>query len=230
MIRKEIKYKVERIIFKSIKYSMVFIIFMLVQVTAEAKDFGKMGQTFEIKEEGFLSMIMRKLKSVDVTKQNEKMVDLARKKVEEPDPVPRITKTTKEESFTFDPTYVLQEDIQLPDGKLLYHMGTKINPLDHMEFDRKLYFIDARDEEQVDWLIDQLKNESLSTEAEKKENRIILVGGRPLDLADKLNTEVYFDQFGELTGKFGIKHVPATVVQEKDSKVLIVREMICKIK
>jgi len=209
----------------AIKYLLVLIC-IFVKVPAQAKDFGKMGHTFEIKEEGFLSMIMRKLRSVDIDAQNQKMIEIAKKKVEEPDFVPRITKTIKEESFTFDPTYVLQEDIKLPNGKLICSIGTKVNPLDHMEFDRKLYFIDARDEEQVEWLELQLKKQSLSTEIEKKENRIILTGGRPIDLADRLGTDVFFDQFGELISRFGIKHVPATVEQENGKKVLKVQEIV----
>ena len=47
--------------------------------TAYAKDFGKAGATFEIKEEGFVTMMQRKLKNVNLEEQKQKMQDLARK-------------------------------------------------------------------------------------------------------------------------------------------------------
>ena len=117
----------------------IFLISILCAVCAEAKDFGKIGHTFEIKEEGFLAMIHRKLKNVDIEKEQIKMTEHARHKIEEPDAVVGITKAKAHRNFTFDPTYTLEKDIILPCGKLLYAAGTMVNPLEKMEFDRKLY-------------------------------------------------------------------------------------------
>ena len=41
-----------------------------------------------------------------------------------------------------------------------------------------------------------------------------LVKGKPLDLEAKEKLPTYFDQFGSLTHKLKIKHVPAKVTQE----------------
>ena len=48
--------------------------------------------------------------------------------------------------------------------------------------------------------------------------------GRVIDLMRARKTRFYFDQGGNLTSKFGIKAVPATVEQE--GKMLKVKEVV----
>lgn len=91
-------------------------------------------------------MIYRKLKAVDISKEQQKIIDITKKRVEEPKPLDRIKEAIEAREYSFDPTYVLDEDITRPDGTIIYPAGTKVNPLDKMKFDRKLYFIDARKE------------------------------------------------------------------------------------
>ena len=54
-------------------------------------------------------------------------------------------------------------------------------------------------------------NFSLSVSDDAK---IVLVAGKPLELEKETGKNIYFDQFGELTSKFNISHVPAVVEQE----------------
>jgi conjugal transfer pilus assembly protein TraW len=171
------------------------------------------------------------------------MKDLAKKRIEEPTPVLGITRATRTASHSFDPSYVLDEDVFLPCGKLLYPAGTRVNPLDHMEWGGRMIFIDGRDSTQIAWI----KNNYLKAEAFDKnepkllqglndqnkgntahtaissDTKIILTGGRPLELERELENPIYFDQFGELTGRFNIAHVPAIV--EQDGKYLKVTEI-----
>ena len=200
---------------------IVIILLLSSHSSVLAKDFGKMGHSFEVKEEGFIAMVQRKLKSIDIEKHKSKMIEQSRKKVEQPEPVFGVVKTIEPRRFTYDPTHTLKEDILLPNGEILHKAGTKLNPLDYMDFDRKMFFIDSTDKCQIAWL----KN---SLAASKKENRIILVAGRPLDLSDELSMDVYFDQSGELTKKFGIGQVPATVEQVGNEKFLTVEEVKCE--
>lgn len=201
---------------------------------AMAKDFGIKGHVYEIEEQPFLQMIDERLQKVDMEKEKQKMQSLAKDRVENPRAVDGISSAKKDRSFYWDPTYIVKKDIILPCGKLLYKAGTKVNPLDHMDFDRRLFVIDARNGAQVAWLKSKLK-ENLETnkikvasnqeEVKKLEDRIILVGGKPFDLADELKEEgidmtVYFDQMGEITGRFGIKYTPALAYQE-DKRIRI---------
>ena len=202
-----------------LKIIMISIIYFV--SSAQAFDFGKRGMTFPIKEEGFVSMMIRKLKTIDIEKEQEKMKQIARDRVENPTPVASVKPATSDREFMHDPSYTLTEDAILPCGKILYKAGTRVNPLEHMTLERKLFFIDARELEQIKWLKEQL-NKKIDDNQPLIQDRIILVGGSVFKLQEELGTEVYFDQSGELTTKFGIKASPAIAQQE--GKLLKIKE------
>lgn len=177
-----------------------------------AIDFGKRAATFTIKEEGFIAMILRKLEAVDMEASKRKMQETARQRIEHPAPVEGIMPAVRNREFYWDPTYTLDEDAVLPCGKVLHRAGTKVNPLEHMNLERRLYFIDARQAAQIEWLKEELSRIGRNDQA--AENRIILVAGSVLKLREELGQEVYFDQSGELTGRMGIKASPAVAEQE----------------
>lgn len=185
-----------------------------------AKDLGQRSQVFSIKEEGFVEMIKRKLSNLDLQKEEEKMLQIVRDKVSNPSPILTVAPATKDNEFYFDPSYIAKEDVKLPCGKVIVAKGTKVNPLDHMDLDRIIYFIDGRIDQQVEWLKNQLQSDQ--TQVQKLEPRIVLVGGSPIALNQELNEEIYFDQFGELTTKFGITKSPASLKQ--DGKLLKINE------
>ena len=112
----------------------------------------------------------------------------------------------------------MPDDIILPNGKLLYAKGTKVNPLDHITLDKKLIFIDGKDQEQTHWFKDKKAKGDFN-----EQDKLILVAGKPIDLGNNLGQEVYFDQAGVLTTKFKIEQVPATIEQE--GRLLRIREI-----
>ncbi len=185
-----------------------------------AVDLGKRGHTFDIIEESFVAMMKRKLESVDIKKYQEEMQNIVEDKVNNPREVEGITPAKQQRIFYFDPTYELKEDAILPCGKVIHKAGTRVNPLDYMNLERRMFFIDSRDKAQVKWLVEQLDN---AENIDKKdgvqiEDRVILVGGSVLKLQEEMMPEhkdkIYFDQSGEIIGRFGIKHVPAIAMQE----------------
>ena len=211
------------------------ILLLTTNTTVMAKDFGVKGYLFQIEERPFLQMIDERLQKVDMEKEKKKMQAITKDRVENPRALEGISNADEDRSFYWDPTIVVEKDIILPCGKLLHKAGTKLNPLDHENFDRRLFIIDAREQRQVDWLKIKLKENiaaekhkifeevghSKQTEMRKIEDRIILVGGRPFDLQEELkeegiDTTVYFDQIGEITNRFGIQYTPALAYQEKD--------------
>lgn len=197
--------------------TMIALVILLPQITL-ARDLGVHGSTFEVKEEGFLGLIQRRLKQVDIEKEQRKMLDIAKTRVEEPVRIANIKRTEKAQSFTYDPSYVTEGDIFMPNGMLLYPAGTSVNPLDHITLDTKLIFIDGKDPLQIAWFKERESSLSAS-----KQDKLILIAGRPLDLQKRLGREVYFDQAGILTTKFNIEQVPAIVEQE--GKILRIREV-----
>jgi len=194
----------------------------LFSTTSSAVDLGNISHTFPVVEEGFIAMIKRKLGNVDIEKERLKMEHIARDRIETPPAVEGIVRATQNKIFYYDPTYTLEEDAVLPCGKVLYRAGTKVNPLDHMTLDRRMLFIDARDKPQVEWIKEQILDAAKRDDKENNiEDRIILVGGSVFKLKDELELldpahreKVYFDQAGELTGKFGIKATPSIAQQE----------------
>ena len=196
--------------------AFLLIVFGIVEITM-ANDLGKLGNTFKIEEEAFTLMMKRKLAEIDMEAEREKMQKIAIDRVENPVPVIGITGAAENRTFYFDPTYTLDEDAVLPCGRVLHKAGTKVNPLEHMDLNRRLFFIDSREATQVEWLQEQLNN-PLPEQKEPVEDRIILVGGSVFKLKEELGQKhedkVYFDQSGELTMRFGIKHSPAIAVQE----------------
>ena len=182
-----------------------------------AKDFGTQGHIYQITEQEFLQMIAERLNKIDIKKEQEKMQRVVRDRVQNPRAVEAVKPAAATRSFYFDPTYTLDQDVVLPCGKILHKAGTKVNPLEHMDLNRRLLFIDARKIEQVKWLREEL-DKPLPDQKEPVEDRVILVGGSPSTLKELLKDEhkhkVYFDQGGELTTRFGITGSPAVVVQE----------------
>ncbi|EER20764.1 MULTISPECIES: conjugal transfer protein TraW [spotted fever group] len=192
-------------------------------------DFGKRGATYKVAEEGFVSMIKNRLSTLDLQQHQEEMRRIAKQQILEPAPVLGIRATSESREFWYDPSFTLTEDIKLPDGKILHKAGTKVNPLDHMVFDRELIFIDGRSQKQVEWLKARLEDTQANSKKKTNEEvnnfemRIILVGGKILELQEDIGRTLYFDQGGELTNKFGIEQVPAIVVQ--DGKKLKISEI-----
>ena len=119
--------------------AFLLIVFGIVEITM-ANDLGKLGNTFKIEEEAFTLMMKRKLAEIDMEAEREKMQKIAIDKVENPVAVIGITGAGENGTFYFDPTYTLDEDAVLPCGKVLHKAGTTVNPLEHMDLNRRLFF------------------------------------------------------------------------------------------
>jgi len=214
---------------RSNKLIILVTMILAIMPAAYAKDFGTRGHVYQIIEQPFLQMIDQGLQKVDMKKEQKKMTAIAKDRVNNPAPVSSIIPAQTNRTFYFDPTYILDEDAVLPCGKILHKAGTKVNPLEHMTLNRRLFFIDSRQLSQIKWLKGQLAksqvgvNNKASPDEQNKvveaiEDRIILVGGSVFKLKEELGKEhedkVYFDQHGELTTRFGIMASPAIVQQD----------------
>ena len=192
-------------------------VIILLNIEAYAKDFGSQGHSFKIAEQGFLSMIDERLQKVDMNKEQAKMTAIAKDRVENPQAVEQVKPATSPREFYYDPTYTLDQDAVLPCGKILHKAGTRVYPFEYMSLNRRLFFIDAREPEQIKWLKPQLAN-PLPDQQEPVQDRIILVGGSPLKLKEELGSEhsdkVYFDQGGIIISKLGIIASPAIAMQD----------------
>lgn len=176
-----------------------------------AKDLGVQGATFEVKEQSLLEMIYAKLKSLETTNkliQHQKEIqERVKASIENPQPVVGVTKAISYTSRIYDPSIIIDEDIKDHKGNFIARKGTHVNPLDHQSFGKPLILIQGDDEPQVSWAL-------------KQDAKIVLVSGKPLQLARNHKKMFYFDQGAILSNKFGIKAVPARISQ-KDNRLLI---------
>ena len=206
---------------------MVVVALLLLSIlkpsSLEAKDLGTHGVIHPIEEADPIALIQQKLKGMEergeLERHNRHLQERTKAVVEKPKPVEGITKAAKSRVFTYDPTYIVLEDIKDHLGRILHPKGTKINPLETVSLSQELVFIDGDDPGQKLWVFDRMQRSEGSDQnsgnrnQNKRKVRLILVQGSPLALSEELGMPVYFDQGGLLTKKLGIQHVPAVVSQ-----------------
>ncbi|MEN8236796.1 MAG: type-F conjugative transfer system protein TraW [Pseudomonadota bacterium] len=208
-----------RLFFKGSR-TLGFIVFLLLAVCdLHAKDFGVQGETFAIQERNLLHVLADRLQSIKASGQlahiNQEIGVRVKKSMERPSVVAGLRHTQESRSYRYDPTLVVQEDLQDHQGRLIAAKGTRINPLDYVAWGTPLLLIDGDDVEQVRWS-QSLRDKSLR-------NTLVLINGRPLELSRQLDRPVYFDQGGRIVKKFGIRQVPCRISQV--GKSLLVEEL-----
>jgi conjugal transfer pilus assembly protein TraW len=189
--------------------------------SAVAGDLGAYGATFKVREVDLFDMLRAKLavaqKSGKIEALNKAFVARVRKRLDRPEPVAGLTRAVTQRSWLYDPTFVVPQNFADNKGRVFAHAGDRINPLDRLpSFQRVLVFVDGDDQEQVGFAIRRYR-------ANPNQVRIVLTKGAPIQLMQKEKVELYFDQSGTLTQKFGFSHTPAVV--EKDGRALRITEV-----
>ena len=207
------------------RLSILFLFSLFLSSPGSAWDLGVFGETFEIMEKDLLEHIkahlfqMRQDGSLEA--ENNKIKEKILSNVKTPQPVDGIKHTETERTFKYDPTIELTRDLADHKGRIFARKGDRFNPLETMTLSKPLLFIDGDDKKQIEWAVSKLEDESIRGH---KSSKITLVKGSPLELIERLNRYIYFDQHGIITTKLGIKHVPAIVLQKEGEKILTVCE------
>ena len=183
-----------------------------------AKDFATAGQVFPIKEKHPVKFIIAKLEALKASGELAKIEKDWQKKVIASINRPPVTSTPiKEADRTrvryFDPTIVVNRDINDHLGRVIVAKGTKVNPFDHISYDKKLLFIDADNSAHVEYALKQPQGNL----------KIILVKGAVIDLIKRSNVRCYFDYNGYIAKKFQLEIFPSLV--EQDGKRLKITEV-----
>jgi conjugal transfer pilus assembly protein TraW len=178
---------------------------------AQAANLGVIGPVYPILEEDFLKVIQQKLMLMQqqglIEKYQGDLQQRAKTYIARPKPVGGITTATENRTFYVDPSVQLSDDIRDTNGHILYSRGTLINPLQNMNFHKKLIFINGDDKKQVNWAQEIDKNFL-------HQDKLILINGDVQKTASLWKRNVYFDQAGRLCQRLGIHHVPALVTQQ----------------
>lgn len=178
---------------------------------ASARDFGTFGPTWSIAEPDLLAVIKARLEAArqngTLDAMNQRFVEAAQASVRRPHAVAGITPATSDRRWSFDPSVTLSQDIRDARGNLIAAQGQRFNPLSHLNLAHSFAFIDGDSAAEREWAMRQGAPDKLW---------IVLVKGSPTDLMKATQRRFYFDQMGSLTGKFGIAHTPALLVQQGD--------------
>ena len=178
---------------------------------ASARDFGTFGPTWAIAEPDLLAVIKARLEAArqngTLDAMNRRFVETAQASVRRPHAVTGMTPATSERRWSFDPSVTLSQDIRDARGNLIAAQGQRFNPLTHLNLAHSFAFIDGDSAEERDWAMHQGAPDRLW---------IVLVKGSPTDLMKATQRRFYFDQMGTLTGRFGIAHTPALLIQQGD--------------
>ncbi len=182
-------------------------VFVLAAGAAAAKDLGVRGAVWPIEEPDLLREIEARLEEMEDTGEADRMrreaVERARERVEAPPRVAGVKPARFLRIRRFDPTITVGQDIRTAEGTLVAARGTRINPLEKHPLTRDLLFIDGTRPVEVDWAI-----------AREKPSVIVLLAGRPLDLARAHGRAFFFDQGGRLARRLGVVATPSLVAAE----------------
>jgi conjugal transfer pilus assembly protein TraW len=184
---------------------------------AQAESVGTIGQTYPIDEESALSMIMNKLRAKerngDMKRYQQEAVKRSLGSLKNMPPVQGIGTVTARAQRLIDPTVYYPKAITTDEGRIVVPAGAKINPLLVTGLSKRLVFFDGRDPEQASAVRRMVQRESTKVKP-------ILVAGSWLDLTKAWKTQVYFDQKGILSERFGIRAVPSIISQQGASLLL----------
>ena len=173
---------------------------------ASAKDLGVRGATWPVAEPDLLAQIEARLLEMErsgaLARLESEARASARRKLEEPDPLPGIAPATRERSRLWDPAITVARDVRTADGAPIAAAGTRVNPLERMTLARDLLFVDGRREAEIAWAL-----------AHDRPAKIVLLAGRPLDLMRRHGRPFFFDQGGRLAARFEIMATPSLVEQ-----------------
>ena len=179
---------------------------VLAALPVSAKDLGVRGATWPVAEPDLLEEIEARLvgmqRSGDLARMEDEARSRARRKLEEPEPVPGIAPATERRSRLFDPAIAVARDIRTPDGALIAAAGARVNPLERLPLTRDLIFLDGRRAAEIAWAL-----------AHERPAKIVLLAGRPLDLMRRHRRPFFFDTGGRLAARFAIAMTPTLVEQ-----------------
>lgn len=196
---------------KTIKLIIALSLFTAISNISLAKNLGVWGPLFPIEEQDIREFIYQRLYEMEENGEMAKLKKEFIKNVKEhtlrPTPVPGLTVTRNPKTFYFDPTYILRKEIEDHKGNIIAKAGTTINPLDTTELHGVLFIFNADDKRQIAWALEHVKKYDFV--------KYILVQGNIKEASRRLKDRIYFDQYGLITKKLGIKHIPCIVKQEK---------------
>jgi conjugal transfer pilus assembly protein TraW len=193
-------------------------------VSSQAIELGRIGPTYPIGEESALDMVMKKLRqkerSGELRRLQEEGIRRSMASIRNMPPVAGIATVRARAQRLIDPTVSYARPVTTDDGRVVIPAGTRVNPLDTISLSQTLVFFDGRDPEQREAVARLVARQG------QLRLKPILVAGSWLDLTKTWKTQVFYDQRGVLSRRFGITAVPAVIRQQ--GRMLVLDEIPAK--
>ncbi len=189
----------------------------------QAQTLAPIGPVYPIAEANALDMVMNRLqrmeRSGELQRLQEQAVRRSLNSITRMRPLNGLTAVTHRAQRWIDPTVTYGQSITTDDGRIVVPAGTRVNPLEIMTLTRSLVFFDGRDPHQ---------REAVRRLVSARPGQIkpILVAGSWLDLTRSWKTQVFFDQQGTLSRRFGVRAVPSVIRQQ--GRFLLLEEIPAK--
>ena len=187
-------------------------VLLIISSAAHAASLGQIGQTYPVAEESALAMIMKKLHDKEQSGELKLLQNAAIKhamsSMSNRDAVAGVSTVVMRRQHLIDPTVTYEQALTTDQGEIVIPAGTTINPLNFMSLSKRLVFFDGRDAEQVAAVQHIVRSGS--------NIKPILIAGSWLELTRSWKQQVYFDQKGVLSKRFGIRAVPSVISQQGD--------------
>lgn len=190
---------------------------------ARAEDLGQIGPVYPVGEESALDTILKRLKAKEKTGELKRIQQEAIKRAvasaKRPKPVEGLGAVLERSQRLIDPTVTYNRAVTTDEGQIVVPAGARINPLLVTSLSKRLVFFDGRD---------RMQTEAVRQMVVKFGPKVkpILVAGSWYDTSKAWKTQVYYDQQGKLSQRFGIKAVPTVISQQ--GAMLLVEEIPAK--
>jgi len=186
-------------------------------IPAHAEELGVIGPVYPIGEESALDTILNKLKEKERTgelkKIQQKAIKRAVNSAKNPMPVDGLVTVRGRKQRLIDPTVTYDKAVTTDEGRIVVPAGSKINPLLVTALSKKLVFFDGRDKAQAEAVRKMVLKYSTKVKP-------ILVAGSWYDTSMAWKSQVFYDQQGKLSKRFGIEAVP-TVISQQGAMLLL---------
>ena len=177
----------------------------------------KAASTYPIVEKDFVLDLQERFKKLDIRELAKKGVNGIWKHQN----YINLPTANKTETIDFDPTFIVAQDVSLPDGRLIAKQGSSFNPLHAMPLSKTYLLFDATNQDQIDFVKAYVKD------AYKSGKNISV-------MATKLPADTNWDKFHnirnsiggglflanqDIVSRFRVSALPATV-SGKDGRLI----------
>jgi conjugal transfer pilus assembly protein TraW len=173
---------------------------------------GKFGATYRIAEKNALIEIQERAAKIDWAKTFSSNYWDTRVMDYKPDGLISLPRAAASRSFLVNMSEPLIMDIPKVDGQgrisgILYPAGYVVNPLEYIQFQYKMVFINGDDPKQIEWLKKSGYSKDIMT-------IVLLTDGSYIRASQALGNIPVFYAYGFMVKKLKLRAVPSIAVQE----------------